>query len=202
MWVTPTRCRLRPARSKPLADRRRVRWRRTRPACAGRVFAAFGDAEQQRRELARSCRSRIRRSTSIVTGREAKRSQSAARIAARRSFLLSETTYERGLRPEDDAAVAPLRRADRALASAAGALLLPRLLAAAADLVAASASTRFRRAGSPARGRRRGTSRCACRRRSSANAGRDRLVAQGRALRIDDCWHYFAPAAVARAWAA
>ena len=54
-----------------------------------------------------------------------------ARAPCRRAFLFTFTRGSAGLRAEDDAAAAPLRRAGRALAGAAGALLAPRLGAAA-----------------------------------------------------------------------
>src|ERR1700688_4958907 len=114
------------------------------------------------------------------------------------TFLLIERRFVAArLGTEDDAAVRPLRRANRTLTRAAGALLAPRLPAAAAHFVTAQ--------------RRRGTGalvgelakdgtehRVALAAEVGSEGRGDGFVAHGRAGRVDDGRHYFSAFAALR----
>ena len=82
----------------------------------------------------------------------AARSDSAERSARRIIFLGVRWRVVAGLRAVRDTAAAPVRRADRALAGATGALLAPRLRATAGDLGARLGAVRAGAGGGELRG--------------------------------------------------
>src|SRR5579872_909321 len=98
-------------------------------------FGGLGRAEERRRELfglGHLERGRLEHEDGVVGEAVGKR-----RFQRHLPLLLIERLLVRSrLRPEDDAAMTPLRRANGSLTSAAGALLTPGLLAAAGNFVA------------------------------------------------------------------
>ena len=132
----------RPATTSSSAGTRDERLREVAERLDQRLLVRMRDHEQRaapaptRRAARRPPSSTARRTRRLPTTAIvpcAAWSESAERSAAWRAFLFTFTSNDAHRRREGDAAAGELRRADRAGARAAGALLAPRLRAAARD---------------------------------------------------------------------